>query len=92
LSGFRLIVLMHLYDLYWMIMPEYQIRQAHEAGVHDYIYADYLNVDFAALAIELVPVLGLTLLAIFVFLQRLPGTSLFPLRDPRLYESVTLKN
>jgi hypothetical protein len=86
------IVLMHLYDLYWMIMPEYQIRQAHEAGVHDYIYADYLNVDFAALAIELVPVLGLTLLAIFVFLQRLPGTSLFPLRDPRLYESVTLKN
>lgn len=86
------IILMHLYDLYWMIMPEYQIRQAHEAGVHDHVYADYLNVDFTGLAIELVPVLGLLLLAIFIFLQRLPGTSLFPLRDPRLYESVTLKN
>jgi hypothetical protein len=67
LSGFRLdrphAPLRSLLDDH----AEYQIRQAHEAGVHDYIYADYLNVDFAALAIELVPVLGLTLLAIFVF-------------------------
>lgn len=86
------ILLMHLYDLYWMIMPEYQIRQAHEAGVHDYVYADFLNVDLAALLIELIPVLGLTCLAAFFFLQRLPGHSLFPVRDPRLYESITLKN
>ncbi|MEO0453915.1 MAG: hypothetical protein AAFY98_07240 [Verrucomicrobiota bacterium] len=86
------IILMHLYDLYWMIMPEYQIRQAKAAGVKDYIYEGYLNVDFAALLLELIPVLGLVLLAIFFYLRKMPGQCLFPIRDPRLYESVTLKN
>jgi hypothetical protein len=75
------ILVMHFLDLYWMIMPQYQI-----------------NVDAAARGLEIkflldvVTVVGMVLVLAFIFLRRLPKSPLFPLRDPRLYESVTLVN
>lgn len=75
------IVLMHFMDLYWMIIPQYQVNvQAAVRGLE------------GRFVLDIITVLGMVLVLAFVFLRRLPKASLFPLRDPRLYESVTLVN
>ncbi|MDX6766847.1 MAG: hypothetical protein SFU85_08645 [Candidatus Methylacidiphilales bacterium] len=75
------ILVMHFLDLYWMIMPQFQV-----------------NTDAATrgpeikFLLDLVTVVGMVLVLVSIFLRRLPRSPLFPLRDPRLYESVTLVN
>lgn len=85
------VMLAHLVDLYWIIMPQYQIRKAIKAGVKSDYYDDYLY--FCPHWLDLTVLLGLLTLVAGLFLwRRLPQSNLFPIRDPRLYESVTLKN
>jgi len=86
-----IILLTHVLDLYWIIMPEYQIRKAIKDGVTDDYYVDYLT--FAPHWLDLTVFVGIIALVAGIFLwRRLPTSNIFPLRDPRLYESVTLKN
>jgi hypothetical protein len=70
------ILMMHLLDMYIIVMPA-----LHQAGysLHSLIF------DLAALI-----AIGSTLAA--VFLKRLGDASLFPSRDPRLPQSIALKN
>jgi hypothetical protein len=75
------ILLMHFVDLYWMIMPQYQVNT--DAAVRGLEWKFILD---AVLAVGMLCVLA------FFFLRNLPKTGLFPKRDPRLYESVTLTN
>jgi hypothetical protein len=77
------ILVMHFLDLYWMIIPQYQVN----TGVAT--EARGLEIKFV---LDVITVLGMLAVLAFVFLRRLPQTSLFPKRDPRLYESVTLTN
>ncbi|MGF1678920.1 MAG: hypothetical protein ACFCUX_06975 [Candidatus Methylacidiphilales bacterium] len=86
-----IILFMHLLDLYWIIMPEYQIRKAIKAGVKSDYYEGLLY--FSPHWLDLSVLVGMLALLAGIFLWRkLPASNLFPLRDPRLYESVTLKN
>jgi len=70
------LLLMHLLDMYIIVMPTY-----HQAG---YSLASAPLDIFCLLAI------GCTLAA--VFLKRLGESALYPLRDPRLTQSIALKN
>jgi Ni/Fe-hydrogenase subunit HybB-like protein len=86
-----IILITHVIDLYWIILPEYQIRKAIKAGVTDDYYTDYLY--FAPHWLDFTVFIGMIALVAGIFIwRRLPSSNLFPLRDPRLYESVTLKN
>lgn len=75
------ILAMHFVDLYWMVMPQYQVNTA----------ADVRGPDLK-IVLDVLTVAGMLGVLIFFFLRRLPQTCLFPKRDPRLYESVTLTN
>jgi hypothetical protein len=75
------ILCMHFIDLYWMIMPQYQVNTA----------SVYRGVD-VKFFLDVATLVGMLAVLAFVFLRRLPQSSLFPKRDPRLYESVTLTN
>jgi hypothetical protein len=70
------LLLMHLLDMYIIVMPAY-----HKAG---YSLASAPLDLFSLIAI------GCTLAA--VFLKRLGESSLYPVRDPRLAQSLALKN
>ncbi len=83
---------MHLVDLYWIIMPEYQIRKSIKAGIEDDYHIQFLEkLPFHWLDVTLFVGIIALLAGLFIW-RRLPTSNLFPLRDPRLYESVTLKN
>jgi len=85
-------IVMHLVDLYWMIMPEFYIRKSIKAGIEDDYHVQYLEkLPFHWLDVTLLVGI-ITLVAGLFIWRRLPTANLFPLRDPRLYESVTLKN
>ncbi len=70
-------LLMHLVDLYLIVLPNYS--SAKNPGI------DFRLSDLVALV-----AIGAPLAAIFI--ARLSGTALYPLRDPRLAESLALKN
>lgn len=90
-SAASIILATHLLDLYWVIMPEYQIRKALKAGVQDDYYTGHLYFDPHWLDFTVLVGIVLILAGLFIW-RRLPTSNLFPLRDPRLYESMTLKN
>jgi len=73
----------HVLDLYWIIMPQLQLRHAGAGAVPTGFHPQIL--DFTCL-------IGLLALLTYAFLRKLPQAALFPIRDPRLYESVTLVN
>ncbi len=77
---------MHAVDLYWIIMPQKQVNAALKAG-HEAAAAGFAPhwLDFTAWA-GLVGILG------FLFLRLLARASIYPARDPRIYESISLKN
>jgi hypothetical protein len=77
------ILAMHFLDLYWMIMPQYQVNTAVDPAARGLEAKFFLDV---------LAVLGMLAVLAFAFLRALPKVSLFPKRDPRLYESVTLTN
>lgn len=76
------ILTFHFVDLYWNIMPQMQLFASHDPS----------HLHFAPHLLDLTCVVGMVALLAFVYLRRLPKASLFPVRDPRLYESVTLMN
>ncbi len=77
------ILLMHVVDIYWIVMPSMQFKgsaiHAAGAGFHPH------PLDFFCLA-TLVGLLG------YVFIRLLGRHSLLPIHDPRLAESIHLKN
>lgn len=77
------ILAMHFLDLYWMIMPQYQVNIAVDPAARG------LEIKFL---FDVLTVLGMLAVLAFAFLRSLPKACLFPKRDPRLYESVTLTN
>ncbi len=83
------ILVMHVVDLHWLIMPQMQIFQAIKAG-HPHGAAEYLH--FAPHILDLTVLVGMICLLAFVFIRRFSKASIFPVRDPRLFDSVTLTN
>jgi hypothetical protein len=81
---------MHLIDLHWLIMPQMQLFQAASHGHGHHGYEAYLH--FAPHLLDLTIFFGMIFLLGFAFLKKFSKASIFPLRDPRLYESVTLTN
>jgi hypothetical protein len=79
------ILVMHMIDLYWIIMPGVQVFPAEKLGQHPHMHLTLHFLDILIWA-------GMACLVAFVFLRRLAQYGLFPRRDPRLYESVTLMN
>lgn len=77
------ILAMHYLDLYWMILPQYQVNIGLAAEARG------LDIKFF---LDIVIVLGMLGVLAFAFLRALPRYGLFPRRDPRLYESITLTN
>jgi hypothetical protein len=67
---------MHLLDMYIIVMPA-----LHRAG---------FSVDSVFLDVFSLIAVGCTLAAVFI--KRLGESSLFPARDPRLPQSIALKN
>jgi hypothetical protein len=66
-------------DLFWIIMPQMQVNAKNITG-------------FAVHPLDFLSLIGLVAFFAFLFLRSLPKSSVFPARDPRLYESVTLIN
>lgn len=83
------ILVMHLIDLHWLIIPQMQIFQAIKDG-HPHGADEYLH--FAPHVLDLTIILGMICILAFAFIQRFAKASIFPVRDPRLFESVTLTN
>lgn len=70
------ILLMHMLDMYIIVMPS-----LHEAGY-----------SLSALPFDLLSLLAIGCTLAAVFLKRLGESSLYPVRDPRLPQSIALKN
>ncbi len=83
------ILIMHVVDLHWLIIPQMQIINAIKAGQGANPEA-FLH--FAPHILDVTILLGMICLLAFAFLKRLSKASIFPVRDPRLFESVTLVN
>ncbi len=66
-------------DLFWIVMPQKQVNAGEITG-------------FSLHALDILCLVGLVSFFAFIFLRSLTKGSLFPARDPRLYESVTLTN
>src|SRR5690606_37685174 len=81
------ILAMHVIDLHWLVMPQMQIFKAIKAGQGDNL-EEFLH--FAPHILDATILLGMICLLAFAFLRKLSKASIFPVRDPRLYESVTL--
>ncbi|NJK93274.1 MAG: hypothetical protein HC904_16565 [Blastochloris sp.] len=80
---------MHYVDLYWLIMPQLQIFKAIKANKGDQL-AEFLY--FSPHLLDVLIFAGMFCVLAYGFLRRFSKSSIFPLRDPRLYESVTLTN
>ncbi len=80
-------LLMHLVDMYLVVIPNYGLKALATEGFEAAARAAFSPrlSDFVALVAVLAP-----LAAIFLF--RLPGRPLFPARDPRLQESLNTIN
>ncbi|MEM9445191.1 MAG: hypothetical protein AAGA18_07535 [Verrucomicrobiota bacterium] len=82
IAGF--ILLMHILDIYWVVLPHFDFREAHHDVSHMHGFAPHFFDIFSLFVI--VGVLG------FFFMKFLTKGALFPHKDPRLFESVTLTN
>ncbi len=90
-----LVLFMHIVDIYWIVMPMEQVLRSKtelkksgllEQGYHYTSSGLDLNVlDFLFMG-------GMAVVLVGVLLYVLPRTPLFPVRDPRLRESLELSN
>lgn len=81
------ILVMHIVDLYWVIMPQFE-QFLYKKGYWD--KADVMGIPFSYIDI-LLPV-GLLCIFAYLFIRKYAQNNTFPLRDPRLYESVIYQN
>lgn len=79
------ILLMHLLDMYWIVIPERAPSLTAGGGEPQLWMAGALGLDILSL-------LGVGGLLAFVFLQVVGRSSLYPCGDPRLAESVHVEN
>lgn len=77
------ILLMHLADVYWIVMPELHADHGHGTAVANH-FSPMLSDTLALMAV--VGLCG------FAFLWALARRDLFPSKDPRLFDSMTLVN
>lgn len=75
------VLLMHLVDLFWIIMPA--MAKFSREGATGEVSIHLLDITSL---VGLAGVLG------YIFLRRLSETNLYPLQDPRLQDSIHLKN
>ncbi|MEM9398847.1 MAG: hypothetical protein AAF984_01445 [Verrucomicrobiota bacterium] len=75
-----IILIMHCVDHYWIVMPQLQYSIDHYTSGIAFHPFDILNL------VGIVGILG------FFFIRSLSKGALFPHKDPRLFESVTLIN
>ncbi len=80
-------LLMHLLDLYIIVMPNYGMRLVKKEGLDAAARAAF---DPQLSDLVCLVTIGAALAAIFLF--RLPGRPLYPHRDPRLAECLAAKN
>ena len=74
---------MHMVDVYWVVMPSKQIADL----THLATFADVLpNVC------DITTFLGLAAIFAYFFLRHFTAASIFPAKDPRLFEAIQLKN
>lgn len=84
------ILVMHVLDIHWLVMPQMQLFEAATHGHGHHGWEPYLH--FAPSILDVTILLGMISLLAFAFLRRFSKASIFPVRDPRLFESVTLTN
>ena len=80
-------LLMHLLDLYLIVMPNYGARLVKSQGLDAAVHA-----AFSPRLSDVVTLVTIGAALAAIYLLRLPGRPLFPTRDPRLAESVGVKN
>ena len=80
------IIGMHFIDLYWIILPQLQVNLIYKGLMAQ----SEMGVAFSP--IHILPAVGMSCILGYIFLHRLAKDQLFPSRDPRLYESVTITN
>ncbi|MDR0534619.1 MAG: hypothetical protein LBH01_11775 [Verrucomicrobiales bacterium] len=82
-------LIIHAVEMYWFIMPAMQLRHVPGTGYPE-DYQQYLHISPHPL--DFTCMIGLGSFFAYVFLRNLRKQSLFPIRDPRLFESVNTKN
>lgn len=87
-------LLMHLGDIYWLVMPHVPTDLVHKATSMRQLMSDATATDvrFHPGLIDLVNVVGMVGLLVAGTAVRLSGCSLLPERDPRLHESLAFEN
>lgn len=81
-----LVLVMHAVDLFWVVAPSLQAYRDLAAGGH----GD--TSGFAPHPLDLLCLAGFIAVLAGIILRSLPQHDLFPSRDPRLMESIALKN
>jgi hypothetical protein len=80
------VLFMHCVDLYWIIMPNLQLKKARLAGLKP------ATTGFEPHLIDLLALVGVIGVLAAAFLWLLARGSIFPARDPRLRESLGVTN
>lgn len=80
------VLFMHCVDLYWIIMPNLQLKKARAAGLPP------ATTGFEPHLIDLLALVGVIGVLAAAFLWLLARGSIFPARDPRLRESLGVTN
>jgi hypothetical protein len=77
---------MHFVDIYWIIMPNLQLQQSRHAG------HAAATTGFHPHLLDLLALIGVIGVLGHAFLWLLSRNSIFPARDPRLRESMSVTN
>jgi len=89
-------LLMHVIDVYWLVMPIVPADALYEAAsyaaLQRRIEADVSLVNFAPGLIDLACLVGIGGLMVGMTAKRMASCSLVPARDPRLNESLAFEN
>ncbi|MCA9297308.1 MAG: hypothetical protein KC983_12345, partial [Phycisphaerales bacterium] len=99
-------VLMHMLDMYWLVLPEIPSPEMWNAAGESYVtlqaLADqamtspdaspYGYTGFAPHLLDLTCLLALGGLYTYATIKRLGSAALYPLKDPRLHESLAFEN
>ncbi len=79
------LLLMHVVEIYWIVMPQMQLRHVIGEG-------SPAHLAFRPHPLDLTCLIGLFSLLGYFFMRRLAGAAIYPMKDPRLQESIALTN